>query len=326
MYCMLKKLKNGHCQDNKKTDSMHVAILMGTCNGERFLQQQLDSIAAQTHTNWSLWISDDGSRDTTLSIISCFQKEFELGQVNLLTGPEAGFAMNFLHLVANETVDADYYAFSDQDDVWYKEKLARALNKLDSVPEHIPALYCSRTRLVNAKGKFIGLSPLFSKPPSFANALMQNIGGGNTMMFNRATRDLLKAVGMNSDVVTHDWLAYILVSGAGGYVVYDAEPCLNYRQHDANLVGMNATWAARIKRIRMLWQGRFRQWNDAHMRVLSLQSHRLTDKNRVLLEEFAQARHQQLLPRLIQLKKTGIHRQTLLGNLGLIVAAVFKRL
>lgn len=310
----------------RKIDSVHVAILMCTCNGERFLQNQLDSIAAQTHTNWSLWISDDGSRDTTLSIASGFQQQCELGQVHLLSGPEVGFALNFLHLVANETVDADFYAFSDQDDVWHKDKLVRALNRLDSVPEHIPALYCARTRLVNAKGEFIGLSPLFSKPPGFANALMQNIGGGNTMVFNRAARDLLKAVGLRADVVTHDWLTYILVSGAGGYVVYDAEPCLNYRQHDGNLVGMNATWAARIKRSRMLWQGRFRQWNDAHMRVLSLHAHRLTDENRALLEEFARARNQQLLQRLIRLKKSGIYRQTLLGNLGLIVAAVFKRL
>ena len=109
-------------------------------------------------------------------------------------------------------------------------------------------------------------------------------------------------------------------------VFYDAEPTLRYRQHDGNLVGMNATWPARFKRIRMLWQGRFRGWNDSNIAALRALSHRLTPENLEILERFARAREMSLIPRLIHLKRSGIYRQTLFGNLGLIAAAVFKKI
>lgn len=51
-----------------------VVILMSTYNGQRYLAEQLDSICAQTHKNWKLWVSDDGSSDNTCQILSDYQK------------------------------------------------------------------------------------------------------------------------------------------------------------------------------------------------------------------------------------------------------------
>ncbi|MGL4859878.1 MAG: glycosyltransferase family 2 protein, partial [Enterobacteriaceae bacterium] len=107
---------------------------------------------------------------------------------------------------------------------------------------------------------------------------------------------------------------------------YDSKPTVRYRQHIANLVGMNNTWFARLKRVRMLWQGRFRNWSDSNIASLYKLRHRLTPENRDILEQFARARQMRLIPRLIYLKRSGIYRQTLLGNLGLIAAAIFRKL
>jgi len=303
-----------------------VAILLCTYHGQHYLAEQLASFVAQSHTNWEVWASDDGSQDETHVILKVHQEKWPEGRLSIHFGPAEGFAANFLSLTCKASIDADYYAYSDQDDVWEVDKLARAVAWLESVSKDTPALYCSRTRLVDADNREIGLSPLFSKPPSFANALMQNIAGGNTMIFNNAARALLREAGEKIPIVIHDWWAYMVVTGCGGQVFYDSKPSLRYRQHDGNLVGMNADWSARFKRIRMHWQGGFRGWNELNITALRKLQHKLTPENRETLERFARARQMSLIPRLIHLKRCGIYRQTPLGSLGLIAAAVFGKL
>ncbi|PAV69458.1 hypothetical protein WR25_25680 [Diploscapter pachys] len=100
---------------------------------------------------------------------------------------------------------ADYYAWCDQDDIWHPEKLARAVTRLSSVPEGVPALYCARTELVDQDGKHLGFSPVYSRSACFRNALVQNIAGGNTMVFNDALMKLLREAGNNATIVSHDW-------------------------------------------------------------------------------------------------------------------------
>lgn len=312
-------------QAEKEADC-RVAILLCTYHGQHYLAEQLESFAAQSHTSWEVWASDDGSEDDTHSILEAYISKWGSGRLSMHFGPAEGFAANFLSLTCNASINADFYAYSDQDDVWEADKLARAVQWLQSVPAEVPALYCSRTQLVDADNNEIGVSPLFTKAPSFANALMQNIGGGNTMVFNNAARELLREAGENKSVITHDWWAYMVVTGCGGRVFYDSKPTLRYRQHGGNLVGTNADWTARFKRIRMLFQGRFKLWNDSNISALLTLQHRLTPENREILQCFAKARGMRLIPRLIHLKRSGIYRQTLLGNIGLVAAAFFGKI
>lgn len=303
-----------------------VAILLCTYHGQKYLVDQLESFAAQSYTNWELWASDDGSRDGTHSILEDYRNKWGSHRLSIHFGPAEGFVANFLSLTCQADIQADCYAFSDQDDIWKEDKLKRAVDWLLTVPKDVPALYCSRTRLVDNQNRHIGFSPLFSKPPSFANALMQNVGGGNTMVFNDAARMLLSEAGKEVDVITHDWWAYLVVSGCGGKVFYDSEASVRYRQHSCNLVGMNSSWPARFVRIRMLWQGKFRSMNDQHIKELQRLRFKLTPQNQKTLDQFAHAREQWLIPRLLGLKKARVYRQTLLGNLGLIFASVFKKI
>ncbi len=303
-----------------------VAILLCTYRGQRYLAEQLDSYSTQTYGNWQVWASDDGSDDDTALILSAYQRKWSHGRISIVSGPRKGFVANFRSLTCRGEIHADYYAYSDQDDVWESDKLERAVRWLATIPEGAPALYCARTRLVDAENKEIGMSPLFSRAPGFANALMQNIGGGNTMVFNNAAREVLRDTGEGIPVVMHDWWTYLLISGCGGRVLYDRHPSLRYRQHNGNMVGMNSTWDARMRRIHMAWQGRFRSWNECNLAALRSMQGRLTPENREILERFEDARRRRLVPRLAQLKRSGVYRQTLLGNLGFVAAAVFNKI
>lgn len=303
-----------------------VAILMCTYNGNRFLEPQLESFLEQSHQNWSLVVSDDHSTDATLETLGAYRQQWADRQFDILEGPGQGFVENFMSITRAVQGRAMYYAWSDQDDIWNADKLEQAISRLKTVPAETPALYCGRTLLVTEDDREIGLSRLFSKEPCFANALMQSIGGGNTMVFNQAACKLLAETSQDAMLASHDWWAYIIVTGVGGKVFYDPEPSLRYRQHATSIVGSNVGWRASFTRINKMLQGSFRQWNDAH--ILTLLKHRklLTSENQLLLKRYVEARQKFLPRRLVQLKRCGIHRQTGLGNLGLLLAIVFGKL
>ena len=303
-----------------------VAVLMCTMQGQHFLAEQLNSIATQTHPRWAIWASDDGSDDHTHAILEYYQSHWGEDRISIHAGPAEGSTANFLSLTCRADIDADYFAYADQDDVWESDKLERAVNWLKTVPDGVPALYGSRTLLVDARNQHIGYSPLFDREPDFRNALVQSIAGGNTMVFNRAARDLLRQAGENVEAVTHDWWAYMLVTSCGGQVHYDPYPTVRYRQHDANQFGSNVDPVAQLKRARLLLQGRFRGWVDSNVRALQRVRHLMTPANQRVLDDFVQARQRHLLSRLVGLRRVGIFRQTTLGNLGLTLAALINRL
>ena len=144
-----------------------VAILLCTYNGARFLAQQLDSIAAQTHGDWVVWASDDGSSDETVAILEAYRARWEPGRLLISRGPGKGFVAHFLALTCRADVVAGHYAYADQDDIWDKDKLARAVAWLLTESQDMPALYCARTRTIDANNNETGFSPAFTRPPGF---------------------------------------------------------------------------------------------------------------------------------------------------------------
>lgn len=303
-----------------------VAILMGTYNGENFLNTQLNSFLNQTHSNWQLCASDDGSKDSTLAILSAFQKEHGEHRLSIYTGLRKGFCANFLSLVCNNHITANYYAYSDQDDLWESNKLQRAIDALNFIDKETPALYCARTAFVNNEHQLLGYSKKFTKKPSFKNALVQCIAGGNTMVFNDAARKLLQKASVNCNVHSHDWWSYLVISGGDGVVIYDDYISLQYRQHGNNQVGMNTTFFAKLFRLRQIFQGDFKDWNNRNVNALLLMQENLSEKNKKTLDDFIHARNGRLFSRLRYFLKSGIYRQTVVGNIGLVIAVFFKKI
>lgn len=303
-----------------------VAILLATLNGERFLGEQLDSYASQTHSNWRLWVSDDGSTDKTLDILRTYQSKWGDERIEIRSGPQQGFAKNFMSLASDPQIEADYYAFSDQDDIWRVEKIQRAVAWLSDVSASVPALYCSRTELVDAFGNHIGYSPLFQKPPSFRNSLVQNIAAGNTIVFNQASKKLIHKLKLDFPLISHDWLFYIIITGAGGILHYDAFPSVLYRQHDKNLVGANSSPYAKLRRGYRLMRGEFKNWLDVNSKMLEDNNQLLTLHNRVNYQRFAGLRKKTGINRAISLSKMGFSRQSKFDDITLKGAAIFHLL
>jgi len=309
-----------------KTDQPSIAILLATFNGEKFLAEQLDSLQAQTITNWQLYVSDDGSTDRTMDIIKHYQKLWGAEKIQYKDGPQKGFAQNFLSLACNSNIKADFYAFCDQDDIWLPEKLNTALiNIKANENKEIPYLYTGRTILVNEKLKPYGLSPLFTFPASFRNALVQSIAGGNTMVFNNKIKIFLESKGI-LNIVSHDWWLYIVVTGLGGNVFYDKNPFILYRQHKNSVVGSNVSLISKFNRLLFVLKGRYKNWNSQNINELIKIKNDLIFENRKTLELFSLMRDANFKDRIRLFQVCGLYRQTRAGSLSLIIALLIKKL
>lgn len=304
-----------------------VAILLGTFNGESFLKHQLRSIKCQSHKHWTIIASDDHSFDNTYKILCDYCHHKMMGKSHpFRLSKNVGFRQNFLALLCSPNIEAPYYAFCDQDDVWEKDKLERALNWLSKIDPEVPAIYCSRTLNIDENNNEIGESTEFQKPPSFANAMVQSLAGANTMVFNHAVKKLAVTAGTDVDIASHDWWLYLLVSGAGGVINYDSVPTVRYRQHGTNFIGANNSMLARLSRLHMLLKGQFKHWNDGHIASLERVEHLLTNENRAIFNSFKDTRTASWFGRILGIRQAGLYRQTLLGQIGLFFASILNKI
>jgi glycosyltransferase involved in cell wall biosynthesis len=303
-----------------------VAILLGVYNGRLFLEDQIRSLEQQIHPSIDIWASDDGSSDGSLALLEQAAGTWSKGQFHILKGPGKGFAENFRSLIVNPAINAEFFAFCDQDDMWDHDKLSAAVSWLSEQDPNRPALYCSRTRNVDEAGRYLSMSPLFPKPPSFRNAIVQSIAGANTMVMNRAAWTLLAEGSRRTPFVSHDWWAYLLVSGAGGVVRYSPNARIGYRQHETNLVGSNSSLAGRLSRYTFLYKGGFAEWTSRNIAGLRACRNLLSPEALVIMERIEGLRGRSLPARLVEIRRTGVYRQTLFGHIGLYLASIINKL
>ena len=237
-----------------------------------------------------------------------------------------GYAKNFLNALVSIDGYFDYYAFSDQDDIWHREKLEKAINSLEGYPCNQANLYGSRTELIGKTEEIkLGKSIEFKKSPSFQNALTQNIFGGNTMMFNKYAFDLICSSNINQKIIAHDWWCYQIISGAGGNIFYDKNIYLKYRQHNNNLIGSNISLKDKWLRFCKVANGNFKIQNDHNLRTIINNQNLLTSNNQKTLTNFIKSRESFFLKSVFYFLKSGVYRQTLIGNIALFIGVVIKK-
>ncbi|WP_347266285.1 glycosyltransferase [Paracoccus sp. (in: a-proteobacteria)] len=303
-----------------------ITIVLASCNGARHIGTQLDSIAAQTVTNWRLLVSDDGSRDATRQIVQDFARGRAAGQVELIDGPCRGATANFLHATRHAD-PSGWLAFADQDDQWFPERLQRGVEFL--VQHHGPAVHAARTMLGDQDLRPLGPAPHLRGPFGFRNALIQACLPGNTILANAEALQLLQAgakAADAADVVAHDWWAYQLLAGAGAHIRRDPAPALIYRQHGRNLMGRNDTFRARALRAMMLHDGHFADWLGRNQRALEPMAGLLLPENRELLQRFGQALRASGPRACREFMRMRLYRQTSAGTLAVLAAALAGRL
>ena len=121
---------------------------MSTYNGEKYIDEQIDSVLAQKNVRVDLLIRDDGSKDETVRIIKRYCEKFD--NIKFYEGPNLKPARSFLNLIETAELNYDYYAFCDQDDVWHEDKLYQAIEKIGKKKDsQKPILY------------YCGVEPLF---------------------------------------------------------------------------------------------------------------------------------------------------------------------
>ena len=291
-------------------------------DGASHLGAQLESLAGQSHGDWSLIVSDDGSRDDGPEMVRAFARAHPGRAITLIEGPRMGFARNFLHLLQAAGPDTPFAALCDQDDVWMPEKLAVGVASLSRAPAGEPALYCSRTLICDSDLRPLRPSPLWRRPPGFRNALVQNIVSGNTIILNRAALDLLQATaGRIPSIPYHDWWIYLMISGAQGNVIFDPEPRLFYRQHGNNAVSAGLGLRTNAMRPMRFLRGEFRR--NSRFNIVALQQVRelLSEQSRNLLDGYARACDSPLSARMRDLRALGVYRQSLFSDMSFWVSA-----
>lgn len=215
--------------------------MMSTYNGAEFLQEQILSIMGQIGVSVSILVRDDGSTDSTCHILD----KYKGATLQWYSGENLGWRASFMD-VLYRSGDFDYYAFSDQDDVWKEDKLLRAVSFLRKLPESSPQLYFSN--LVCWRN---GVEEAFAKSPSLRfdkyRCMVQCLSTGNTMVFNKALRDLVRDNPHPEYLLSHDYWIYqtgVLL----GHTVYDPESRILYRQHGTNEVGVRRSLRWDIRR------------------------------------------------------------------------------
>ena len=310
----------------EKLDS--VAIILGFYNDKKYINEQVQSIFEQTHKNIKLFIFDDNS---TFKLTKSFLKLTSENEkkLSIISRKEnIGSAKNFLFALKEIKDDFAYYGFSDQDDIWEKDKIKISINALKKKGKQEPILFSSRTEYFNEDcTKKVGESKVFKKKPTFANSLIQNFLGGNTILMNKKAQELIVS-SLNSDKYTvHDWYCYQLISGAGGEVIYSLEKTLKYRQHGKNLIGRNDRKGDKFRRLREFFSGRFKNWIDINISNMENNTSLIASKNLKILENFKKSRNSKNpLKRIIFYKKSGVYRQSSLENLIFFIGVLFNKI
>lgn len=215
-----------------------IDILLATYNGEKFVKEQIESILNQTYENFNLIISDDASTDNTLNILEEYEKKDTRIKVFKKEKNE-GLINNFEFLLKNVT--SDYFMFSDQDDIWKKDKIEKSINKLkeknsglvytdlEIVDEKLNVIYPSYWKYKQIYKKII-------KYNNFEALYLNNFVTGCTILAkSKYIKDILP-LPRNSKFVLHDYWTALIIS-AKDKISYVEEPTIQYRQHKNNRVG-----------------------------------------------------------------------------------------
>ena len=230
-----------------------VLVLLSTYNGSKYLKEQINSILFQHDVKCSLLVRDDGSHDGTVKLLHDIELDYK-NRIKIIEGENVGVYNSFSALVKYASQDCpqyDYYAFSDQDDVWLPDKIKSAVNMLIPLSKNKPLVYCSNSTMINKDGKKIKNlwrehEPVLNKD----RILFVNYAQGCTMVFNKEALDMYNEKVYNLGKL-HDYML-ALIGIYYGVMVYDENSYLLYRQHEGNVVGGNKKKYNRIQTFKNL--------------------------------------------------------------------------
>jgi len=300
------------------------AILLATYNGEKYIREQIDSILAQTDTDWVLYIHDDGSKDQTMEVIKEYVEKYPEQIIVVEGAPTGGAKSNFFYLF--HQVEAPFYMCCDQDDVWLPEKIEITRKEMENLirgDEDKPALVFTELCVVDGELNVIAenmrdYQGLDCKNVRLNRVLIQNVVTGCTMMVNHVLRDELTKITEYTDVLMHDWWA-TLVAVRFGKVSFIEQPTILYRQHGNNGVGASNANSLMYQMKRMLQGEEIKQSLVNTRKQARLFADIYKENEDSLVKKYADLGSKSKLARLQFYKKYDVKKSTRAKNIGLVI-------
>ncbi len=233
-----------------------IAILLAAYNGKAYLKEQIDSILNQEDVAVTIFISIDTSSDGTREWLESSYVGFS--QIIILedVGRFGGAAKNFFRLIRDvDFMNYDYIAFADQDDVWYPDKLSRAI---EALKQHNADGYSSNVLAFWEDGREQLI--VKSQPQCRYDYLFEAAGPGCTYVMSKklgcTIQNCVKSEWDNiQNIWLHDWFCYAYARAHGYTWIIDEKPSMRYRQHTHNQVGVNQGFKAFIHRFQKVVNG-----------------------------------------------------------------------
>ena len=222
-----------------------VCVYMSTYNGEKYIKEQIDSILNQKGVKIHLIIRDDGSEDSTLDIIEKY-RENNVDNIKVIHGDNVGCEESFMRLL-HYSFGADYYAFADQDDIWYPDKCISAINTIKNCEKPALAtcnlLACNENmnpiKVIHTKEHCIKIEQK-QKEVIFINM------HGCVLLWNKALDVILKSFKPKVTVGHDSWVC--AVAHIVGEMKVDSMPHIFYRLHGNNVSGYALNCISRVKK------------------------------------------------------------------------------
>lgn len=261
-----------------------VFIMMSAYNGEKYIISQLDSIFAQKNVDITLAVRDDGSSDNTLSILREYEKEH--GNMTVCAGENLGYAGSFWTLLSEASDTYDYYAFSDQDDVWDEYKLSAAIHALKQ-SENPLQLYASALNVADENMNFQYVNEFKRLRPRLGSALTRPRLSGCTMVFNSALLALCQKMDIRQaegSCLSHDGAVYLSFLACGGKITFSRKSYISLRRHPETVTGHGKGLLKRIASVLNIFTTRK---NEAISQTKFLYQHlreSMTEESRQLCE------------------------------------------
>lgn len=251
---------------------MKIAVLMSTYNGHKYLNQQLKSLANQTiANNMTVYIRDDGSTDNTFEIIETWQKKM---RIVLYKESNAGPAMSFWKLFMKPEIQADYYAFCDQDDVWDADKIEIAIKRLNE-DTHFYACNC---RIIDENETVVDETRCKEAPRiSMKSLFVSGVTQGCSMVFDNTLRQYIMDQRLEC-IPMHD-VVLMLYALVFGKIYFDQEPHFSYRVHSNNVVAKSNK--SLFKRIKTTWWN----WRNSNKNSMSKVASELMNNSNELTKD-----------------------------------------
>lgn len=235
---------------------MNIEILMSTYNGMNNVERQIETVLRQENVDIHLTIRDDGSNDKTVEIIKNLQRLYP-ERITLYCGENVGYRKSFLQLL-DLAADADYYGFSDQDDIWKPTKIQRAVECLEKVESPIK-LYASSLEIVDPQLNVIGYNDISKMPNTIGSYFTRSRLAGCTFAFSRECKKMAQQFA-NMDLPVDRMLDHDFVVGSCAFAcgkVYLDDERLIYHVRYPNSVTSGGNGL--MKRIKTEWNIVFRR-------------------------------------------------------------------